>query len=705
MSCVWCIVIALLVVPLEGAAVAAGRPGSVPVHVRANFSHRGGTTPTVRIAIRSAAGAACHLTVGVDKRSVSFPTMIADARGRVVVTWQVPARAPSGNWAFEVSCRQGQRAGRDSDHVAVFVRGGKGAGKLLASSSSQLVQGDLVAPGLRVGADSYTRSCNAEVCFADDSLWRVAGESAWYVVGRRPDLDGIVGPSAGAWLKEARGRVPEGTIPALGAVAVWLPNTGEASSAGHVAYVVGVSGAQVLVDDSNWGEPALRVHRHLVPASWISGYIYGGPAGNGPVSGSGTPLLTAGIPSVPGPGISPQLPPGSGASPPAEAPPGESSPAESSPVESLPVESLPVESLPVEVPPVESLPVEVPPVEALEATLAPPPAEPIPESLTSILPEAQQIMAQAGTVWSKAAEVRNLVRASLGDQNDCGVMATAFWSVGSIVGLPLRLVDSSANGQNSFDTHSTVEVWLSGLGRWAISDPTFNGFWTVGESGPPASAEMMQSAERAGTNNMLYWHGAGTANSILPSQYYVDPTYLYSYMDFLSFVPSIGSTFLVDSEADAFSTPFDLVPTTTTDFETLPPNAQTPVTIYQHAETPSSAGANDFTLPPSYAETLVYEGQVTVGSDGRAALPVTDLGPAAVVAVSTNTGKWKVEADGGAVYDLDEYPGARVSPMIFLGSPVSLLASGTVSGPFTIRIWTVKAFPSDREVTSQWDGG
>jgi surface antigen len=683
MSPMRCMVLALLVVLFDGASVAAASPAPVPVLVRANFSDRDGT-PTVQIAIRSAAGATCQLTVGVDKRSVSFPAMIADARGRVVVTWQVPPRAPSGHWAFDVTCMQGQRAGRGSDHAAVLVRGGKGAGQLVASSSSQLVQGDLVATGLRVRADSYTRSCSADVCFAYDSLWQAAGESAWYVVGRRPDLRGIVGASAGDWLKEARGRVPEGTIPVPGAVAVWLPNTGEASNAGHVAYVVGVSDARVLVDDSNWGEPALWVHRHLVPASWISGYIYGGPAGNGPGSGSGTPSLAAGVPSVPDPGIAPQVPPGSGAN---------------QPVEPLPVESSPVEALPV-----EALPVEALPVEALEATLPPPPTTPQPASLESILPQARQIMAQSGTVWSKAAAVRNLVRASLSDQNDCGIMATAFWSVGSIVGLPVRLVNSSANGQNAFDTHSTVEVWLAGLGRWAISDPTFNGYWTAGPEGPPASAEFIQSAVSTDTNSMLYWHGAGTPNSILPSQYYVDPTYLYSYTEFLAFVPSLGSGFMVDSEADASSVPYALVPTTSTDFELLSPTALIPITVDQRAEAPSSAGVSNFTLPPRYANALVYEGQVTIGSDGRVALPVTDSGPAMVVSVDTNAGNWQIEVGGGTVYDLDPYVGARVSPMIFLGSPVYLITSGVVPGPVTVSIWNVKDFPPSREVTSLWEG-
>jgi hypothetical protein len=325
--------------------------------------------------------------------------------------------------------------------------------------------------------------------------------------------------------------------------------------------------------------------------------------------------------------------------------------------------------------------------------------------LESILPQAWQIMAQPGTVWSKAAAVRNLVRASLSDQNACGIMATAFWSVGSIVGLPLRLVDSSANGQNHFDTHATVEVWLAGLGRWAISDPTFNGFWTVGSSGPPVGAQLMQSAVRAGTNTMLYWHGAGTPNSLLPSQYYVDPTYLYSYTEFLAFVPDWGLSFMVESEADAFFLLQVFVPTTSTDFESLPPNALTPVTVDERAEAPSSAGISNLTLPPSFTDELVYQGQITVGSDGRVSLPVTDPGPATVVSVETGAGNWQIEVGGVTTYDLAPYPGAQVSPMIFLTSPAYLITSGAISGPITVRIWTVKDFPASREVTSQWDGG
>jgi hypothetical protein len=69
-------------------------------------------------------------------------------------------------------------------------------------------------------------SCAGGVCFTGDPFYLYAGQCTWYAAGRRPDLDGIVHGNAGDWLNEARGRAPEGTVPAVGAIAVWLPNTG-----------------------------------------------------------------------------------------------------------------------------------------------------------------------------------------------------------------------------------------------------------------------------------------------------------------------------------------------------------------------------------------------------------------------------------------------------------------------------------------------
>jgi hypothetical protein len=162
-------------------------------------------------------------------------------------------------------------------------------------------------------------SCAGGVCFTGDPFYLYAGQCTWYAAGRRPDLNGIVHGNAGDWLNEAAGRVPEGSVPVVGAIAVWRPNTGGAFGAGHVAYVAGVSGAGVTVQDFNWGRPAESYHEHAVPASWISGYIYGGPAGSGPAAVPPPPPPPPPPPAptptpVPTP---PQVPPSEGAPSPA----------------------------------------------------------------------------------------------------------------------------------------------------------------------------------------------------------------------------------------------------------------------------------------------------------------------------------------------------------------------------------------------------
>lgn len=162
-------------------------------------------------------------------------------------------------------------------------------------------------------------SCRGGVCFANDPFYRFRGQCTWYAAGRRPDLDGIVWGNAGNWLREAHGHVPEGSTPVVGAVAVWLPYHGGAYGAGHVAYVAAVSGSSVTVEDFNWGTPSESFHRHSVPASWISGYIYGGPAGSGAPSPPPPPPSDA--PPPPPPATTSPSPPSSPPPPPPPPPP------------------------------------------------------------------------------------------------------------------------------------------------------------------------------------------------------------------------------------------------------------------------------------------------------------------------------------------------------------------------------------------------
>jgi surface antigen len=118
----------------------------------------------------------------------------------------------------------------------------------------------------------------------------------------RPDLDGITTGNASEWLKEASGKVPEGNVPVVGAIAV---NTTADGGVGHVAYVAGVTnnGSTLILDEANLKYDA-RVYLNIeTPASEFQGYIYGGPAGKGspPPPPPPPPPMTFSETSGPGP--------------------------------------------------------------------------------------------------------------------------------------------------------------------------------------------------------------------------------------------------------------------------------------------------------------------------------------------------------------------------------------------------------------------
>lgn len=132
------------------------------------------------------------------------------------------------------------------------------------------------------------------------------GQCTWYAAGMRPDLDGITTGNAGQWLKEASGKKPEGTSPVVGAIAV---NTTADDGVGHVAYVAGVKngGATLILDEANLRYDG-RVYVNIeTPASDFQGYIYGGPAGDGPGSGGSPPAPPSSETTTPPP--APTLPP------------------------------------------------------------------------------------------------------------------------------------------------------------------------------------------------------------------------------------------------------------------------------------------------------------------------------------------------------------------------------------------------------------
>lgn len=264
------LILSLGVSGVRPSQAAAGAP-PFPVTLSVSGASQAGVDE-VTVLAKSVSHARCALQLGAGKIARSFPSASTDWAGAVRWRWPSVGIASDVRWRFTVTCRM----------RALWSRRWVDAELGFPSRGGALVTSTSAVAGLP------RASCDLQgVCFADDPF--PEGQCTWYAEGRRPDVLGIVHGNAGTWLEKAKGRLPEGGFPVVGALAVWLPHHGGVSELGHVAYVAAVSEeGRILLDDSNWRStptsPGLQVHEHWVSAASPSGYIYGGPAGAGPQS-------------------------------------------------------------------------------------------------------------------------------------------------------------------------------------------------------------------------------------------------------------------------------------------------------------------------------------------------------------------------------------------------------------------------------------
>ena len=251
----------------RAAGAARAIPAAMPfdVGLRVSADAKAGPVDLLTVAASAPATTRCTLQISAARFSKTLPSR---RLGAAAWHWTAPVHAPKGVWKFTATCREGARWA-DS-----WYEGEMG----FAQRSGALLGASTVAKPTSPG-----ESCDSQgVCFAADPF--PIGQCTWYAGGRRPDLVGVVHGAAREWLAAASGRVPEGSRPAVGAIAVYVPDA--PGSPGHVAYVAAISGSRVLLDDSNWRttpwSPPLQVHEHWEDARAASGYIYGGPAGAGP---------------------------------------------------------------------------------------------------------------------------------------------------------------------------------------------------------------------------------------------------------------------------------------------------------------------------------------------------------------------------------------------------------------------------------------
>jgi surface antigen len=289
----------LIAAALPTATLAQARERQLKLHI-------GVSGQQLAVAVSGSPAARCSL-VARDGRTVISPGRIVLTKaGHGTFRWSMPADAPSGTWTLATSCTARRRTSRAHTELLLLTHqssapdgsGGKGGGD---QSCAEIA----TAPG-------------GEACFIGDpfAIYEAGtdvGQCTWYAAGMRPDLDGITTGNAGQWLKEASGKKPEGSVPVVGAIAV---NTTADDGVGHVAYVAGVKneGATLILDEANLKYDAKVYLNVETPASEFQGYIYGGPAGNGPngppsPTSSPTPSPTPTPAPTPNPSPAPPPPP------------------------------------------------------------------------------------------------------------------------------------------------------------------------------------------------------------------------------------------------------------------------------------------------------------------------------------------------------------------------------------------------------------
>lgn len=296
-----------------------------------------------------------------------------------------------------------------------------------------------------------------------------------------------------------------------------------------------------------------------------------------------------------------------------------------------------------------------------------------------------------GSVWSKAARVRDLVRGAFAS-GDCGTLSTAFWSLGTLAGLPLRMVYGSANLLNAYDTHTTVAVWLARERRWAITDPTFGGYWSLGRTGRPIGVFELQRAVRSGRASALYWHSSGAPHAILPSTYYVDPRYLYLYINFVGFADDAQGAVAPDLRHSFIRSGPLFVTSAFASLRSTPPDATFPIRFYDDTSYPPPP----FESPPAYARARLAHLTASLSDEVPLTihLPATTAG---FVVVHGAHSPLRLET-GGSTYDLTVDGSTEVSPIAFLQPQFTLRAAATEE-QVVVDVYSVRTFPRSHELS------
>lgn len=156
----------------------------------------------------------------------------------------------------------------------------------------------------------------------------------------------------------------------------------------------------------------------------------------------------------------------------------------------------------------------------------------VPVRLRPLLPRLRRragvALADRISTLGRALVVARIVHSALPASSTCSDYATVMHALAREFDVPARIT-FGGSAFNSFDTHTTVEVWRTRDQSWEIVDPTFGGTFTRGPSSRPLGSIDLRRALLEGWSSQIVWHPAAPDSRPL-SSYHVDPTSLFRYV-------------------------------------------------------------------------------------------------------------------------------------------------------------------------------
>jgi Tol biopolymer transport system component/surface antigen len=247
--------VAALLAAIGAPTRAAAAPRAAPYVALELIANGGGDRLDVVVRVRTARPRIkCDGTAKQAGRSARLPRMRTGVRGGAQWHWYVGDGAPRAKLKIRVSCSFPNGKVRRRG-IARTV----GPGPFQRRAFDALVKPDSLrkekwAPekkhdGSGGGSDLYPR-----------------GQCTWYVAKRRPDLPYFPGTAGDAknWIEAAQeNRIPTGTQPRAGAVAVFRPGQYGAGYYGHVAYVISADSETITVREANYRRRPIGSRRTL----------------------------------------------------------------------------------------------------------------------------------------------------------------------------------------------------------------------------------------------------------------------------------------------------------------------------------------------------------------------------------------------------------------------------------------------------------